>query len=195
MQNKSGENCSKIENFTSRAKLGRCRLEEEWGVVSKRLTPRQRRRGESWCGVAVWRGVPNQVSYSSSDRGSKLRSPSQRSPLVASKRDVNIAKLMGGKRHNIFSNTAKPLLQFPPLLKMSLTTASPYLRCNSGTRGETLERESTGSVTSADDIASADEFRPSAHGHRGKLFRDGIYHLERLFLHCRMKYDEDEKLF
>ncbi|GBN17093.1 hypothetical protein AVEN_88674-1 [Araneus ventricosus] len=144
MQNKSGENCPEIENFICRAKRGRCRPEEEWGVVSKRLTPRQRRRGE---------------------------------------------------RATFFSNTAKPLLQFPPLLKMSLTTASPYLRCNSGARGETLERESTGSVTSADDIASADEFRPSAHGHRGKLFRDGIYHLKRLFLHCRMKYDEDEKPF
>ncbi|GBO11827.1 hypothetical protein AVEN_224339-1 [Araneus ventricosus] len=38
-------------------------------------------------------GVPAQVSSSSSDRGSKLRGPSQNSPRVASKRDVNITKL------------------------------------------------------------------------------------------------------
>ncbi|GBL73004.1 hypothetical protein AVEN_128173-1 [Araneus ventricosus] len=36
------------------------------------------------------RGVPAQVSSSSSDRGSKLRGPSLNSPRVASKRDVNI---------------------------------------------------------------------------------------------------------
>ncbi|GBM33001.1 hypothetical protein AVEN_263495-1 [Araneus ventricosus] len=34
-----------------------------------------------------------QMSSSSSDRGSKLRGPSQNSPRVASKRDVNITKL------------------------------------------------------------------------------------------------------
>ncbi|GBN17450.1 hypothetical protein AVEN_232543-1 [Araneus ventricosus] len=38
-------------------------------------------------------GVPAQVSSLSSDHGSKLRGPSQNSPRVASKRDVNIAKL------------------------------------------------------------------------------------------------------
>ncbi|GBL97333.1 hypothetical protein AVEN_170458-1 [Araneus ventricosus] len=37
-------------------------------------------------------GVPAQASSSSSDRGSKLRGPSQNSPRVASKRDVNITK-------------------------------------------------------------------------------------------------------
>ncbi|GBL79053.1 hypothetical protein AVEN_48999-1 [Araneus ventricosus] len=36
--------------------------------------------------------VPAQVSSSLSDRGSKLRGPSQNSPRVASKRDVNITK-------------------------------------------------------------------------------------------------------
>ncbi|GBO32250.1 hypothetical protein AVEN_273488-1 [Araneus ventricosus] len=46
----------------------------------------------------VWRGslervVPVQVSSSSSDRGSKLRGPSQNSPRVASKQDVNITKV------------------------------------------------------------------------------------------------------
>ncbi|GBM23697.1 hypothetical protein AVEN_257614-1 [Araneus ventricosus] len=39
-------------------------------------------------------GAPAQVSSSSADRGSKLRGPSQSSPLVASKRDVNITKLL-----------------------------------------------------------------------------------------------------
>ncbi|GBN78424.1 hypothetical protein AVEN_154856-1 [Araneus ventricosus] len=38
-------------------------------------------------------GVPVQVSSSASYRGSKLRGPSQKSPRVASKRDVNITKL------------------------------------------------------------------------------------------------------
>ncbi|GBM71092.1 hypothetical protein AVEN_146306-2-1, partial [Araneus ventricosus] len=38
--------------------------------------------------------VPAQVSSSSSDRRSELRGPSQNSPLVASKRDVNITKLI-----------------------------------------------------------------------------------------------------
>ncbi|GBN13983.1 hypothetical protein AVEN_252671-1 [Araneus ventricosus] len=37
--------------------------------------------------------MPAQVSSSSSDRGSKLRGPSQKSPRVASKWDVNITKL------------------------------------------------------------------------------------------------------
>ncbi|GBM65210.1 hypothetical protein AVEN_82384-1 [Araneus ventricosus] len=38
-------------------------------------------------------GVPDQVSSSSSDHGSKLRGPSQNGPLVASKRGVNTNKL------------------------------------------------------------------------------------------------------
>ncbi|GBM92342.1 hypothetical protein AVEN_116794-1, partial [Araneus ventricosus] len=37
-------------------------------------------------------GVPAQVSSSSSDRGSKLRGPSQNNPYVASKRDANVTK-------------------------------------------------------------------------------------------------------
>ncbi|GBN54499.1 hypothetical protein AVEN_63405-1 [Araneus ventricosus] len=36
------------------------------------------------------RGVPAQVSSSTSDRSSKLRGPSLKSPRVASKRDVNL---------------------------------------------------------------------------------------------------------
>ncbi|GBO34447.1 hypothetical protein AVEN_54245-1, partial [Araneus ventricosus] len=45
----------------------------------------------------VWkfgkRGVPSQVSSSTSDHGSKLRSSSQNSLRVSSKQDVNITKL------------------------------------------------------------------------------------------------------
>ncbi|GBL80708.1 hypothetical protein AVEN_225351-1 [Araneus ventricosus] len=37
--------------------------------------------------------VPSQVSSSSSDRGSKLRVPSQNSSRVPSKRDVSVTKL------------------------------------------------------------------------------------------------------
>ncbi|GBM96667.1 hypothetical protein AVEN_29485-1 [Araneus ventricosus] len=37
--------------------------------------------------------VPAQVSSSSSDRGRKLRGPSQNRPCVASKRGVNVTKL------------------------------------------------------------------------------------------------------
>ncbi|GBN67711.1 hypothetical protein AVEN_134088-1 [Araneus ventricosus] len=54
-------------------------------VVAKRLPV-----GVAW---KFGEGVPAQVSPSSSDCGSKLRGPSQNSPRVASKRDVNIAKL------------------------------------------------------------------------------------------------------
>ncbi|GBN06138.1 hypothetical protein AVEN_19595-1 [Araneus ventricosus] len=35
-------------------------------------------------------GVPAQVSSSSSDHGSELQGPSQKSPRVASRRDINI---------------------------------------------------------------------------------------------------------
>ncbi|GBN44597.1 hypothetical protein AVEN_190989-1 [Araneus ventricosus] len=54
-------------------------------VVAKRLPV-----GVAW---KFGKGVPAQVSSSSSDRGSKLRGPSQNSPRVAAKRDVNITKL------------------------------------------------------------------------------------------------------
>ncbi|GBN43201.1 hypothetical protein AVEN_78852-1 [Araneus ventricosus] len=45
-----------------------------------------------WCG-SLEREVRAQVSSSSSNHGSKLRGPSQNSPRVASKRDVNMTKL------------------------------------------------------------------------------------------------------
>ncbi|GBM48806.1 hypothetical protein AVEN_18747-1 [Araneus ventricosus] len=50
------------------------------------------RRTLLWCG-SLERGVTAQMSSSSSDRVSKFRGPSQNSPRVASKRDVNITKL------------------------------------------------------------------------------------------------------
>ncbi|GBM62631.1 hypothetical protein AVEN_187037-1 [Araneus ventricosus] len=48
--------------------------------------------------MLVWfrsleREVPAQVSSTSSDKGSKLRGPSQNSPRVSSERDVNMTKL------------------------------------------------------------------------------------------------------
>ncbi|GBL80372.1 hypothetical protein AVEN_137701-1, partial [Araneus ventricosus] len=39
-------------------------------------------------------GVPAQVSSSSPDRGSKLRSPSQNIPGIVSKRDVNTMQFL-----------------------------------------------------------------------------------------------------
>ncbi|GBL90365.1 hypothetical protein AVEN_178811-1 [Araneus ventricosus] len=50
----------------------------------------------SWCRVEVWRRsrVPAQAYSSSSDRGSELQGASQNSPLVISKRDVNVTKLI-----------------------------------------------------------------------------------------------------
>ncbi|GBM47857.1 hypothetical protein AVEN_275133-1 [Araneus ventricosus] len=46
-----------------------------------------------WCDVEGWRGEGTaQTSSSSSHRGSKLRVPSQNSPRVSTKRDVNITK-------------------------------------------------------------------------------------------------------
>ncbi|GBN38620.1 hypothetical protein AVEN_168582-1 [Araneus ventricosus] len=49
-------------------------------------------RSSLWCGAGVW-GVSDQVSCSSSDRGSKLRCRSQNSHRVSSKWDVTITKL------------------------------------------------------------------------------------------------------
>ncbi|GBM00363.1 hypothetical protein AVEN_179183-1 [Araneus ventricosus] len=52
---------------------------------------------------AAWKfgdGVLAHLSSLSSDRDSKLRGPSQNSPRVASKRDVNITKLFGAERQH-----------------------------------------------------------------------------------------------
>ncbi|GBN11196.1 hypothetical protein AVEN_272585-1 [Araneus ventricosus] len=46
-----------------------------------------------WCVRKFGEGMPAQVSSSSSDRRSNIRCPSQKSPRVASKWDVNIAEL------------------------------------------------------------------------------------------------------
>ncbi|GBO37212.1 hypothetical protein AVEN_64165-1, partial [Araneus ventricosus] len=47
----------------------------------------------NWCGIKIWRVRPAQVLSSWSDRGSKLRGPSQNSPDVPSKQDVNLNKI------------------------------------------------------------------------------------------------------
>ncbi|GBM05952.1 hypothetical protein AVEN_80548-1 [Araneus ventricosus] len=47
-----------------------------------------------WCSAELWKGVPTQASSSSSDRGFQLQGPSQNIPHVASKRDVNVTKLI-----------------------------------------------------------------------------------------------------
>ncbi|GBL87645.1 hypothetical protein AVEN_107916-1 [Araneus ventricosus] len=44
-----------------------------------------------WCVLEAWRGGAS--SYSSPDRDSKVRGPSQNSPRVALKRDVDVTKL------------------------------------------------------------------------------------------------------
>ncbi|GBM18983.1 hypothetical protein AVEN_1598-1 [Araneus ventricosus] len=59
------------------------------GPVARQII-RSGQTSSCWCGAEVWRGVPDQVSSSSSDHGLKLRGPSLSSPSVASKRDVNL---------------------------------------------------------------------------------------------------------
>ncbi|GBN32861.1 hypothetical protein AVEN_89555-1 [Araneus ventricosus] len=51
-----------------------------------------------WCGAEACRGSSNSCVVVSSDRGSKLRKPSQNSPRVSSKRDVNITKTTTKKK-------------------------------------------------------------------------------------------------
>ncbi|GBM06425.1 hypothetical protein AVEN_266371-1 [Araneus ventricosus] len=61
------------------------------------------RSGQTSSGGVAWKfgkGVTAQVSSSSSDRDSKLRGPSQNSPRVASKRDVNIIQSTKEKIEN-----------------------------------------------------------------------------------------------
>ncbi|GBN04805.1 hypothetical protein AVEN_270735-1 [Araneus ventricosus] len=68
------------------------KIRRAWGLLHAKSCPVAKRPpvGVAW---KFGEGVPAHVSSSSSDRGSKLRGPSQNSPRVASKRDVNIAKL------------------------------------------------------------------------------------------------------
>ncbi|GBN94180.1 hypothetical protein AVEN_228807-1 [Araneus ventricosus] len=56
-------------------------------------------------------GVPAQVWSSSSDRGSKLRAPSQNSPRVPSERDVNITKLNKDTVVVVEIHTGQPTLK------------------------------------------------------------------------------------
>ncbi|GBL72126.1 hypothetical protein AVEN_115130-1 [Araneus ventricosus] len=62
-----------------------------WGLVHVKsyIVVKRPPVGMAW---KFGEGVPAQVSFSSSDRGSKLGGPSQNSPRVASKRDVNVTK-------------------------------------------------------------------------------------------------------
>ncbi|GBM29342.1 hypothetical protein AVEN_175982-1 [Araneus ventricosus] len=79
----------------------------------------------SWCGVEVWRVF--HVSSSSSDRGSKLRGPSQNSPRVASKQAVNITKLNSMQTIAKAEDEDNPGLEPPdiPLLKPVVLTTQP----------------------------------------------------------------------
>ncbi|GBM02193.1 hypothetical protein AVEN_190610-1 [Araneus ventricosus] len=65
------------------------KIRRVWGLLHAKSSVVVKRPpvGVAW---KFGEGVPAQVSSSSSDRGSKLRGPSQNSPRVASKRDVNI---------------------------------------------------------------------------------------------------------
>ncbi|GBM29887.1 hypothetical protein AVEN_246451-1 [Araneus ventricosus] len=64
------------------------KIRRVWGLLHAKsyVVAERPPAGVAW---KLGEGVPAQVS--SSDRGSKLRGPSQNSPRVASKRDVNIS--------------------------------------------------------------------------------------------------------
>ncbi|GBN90772.1 hypothetical protein AVEN_94199-1 [Araneus ventricosus] len=68
------------------------KIRRVWGLLRAKsyLVAKRPPVGAAW---KFGEGVPAQVSSSSSDCGSKSRSPSPNSPRVASKRGVNIAKL------------------------------------------------------------------------------------------------------
>ncbi|GBL75310.1 hypothetical protein AVEN_194527-1 [Araneus ventricosus] len=78
-----------VQNYEVRPKIALLFLQNgtrgRGGLVSVKRTPAGmvRKFGE---------GVPDHKSFSSSDRDSKLRGPSQNSPRVASKRDVSATK-------------------------------------------------------------------------------------------------------
>ncbi|GBN06566.1 hypothetical protein AVEN_9294-1 [Araneus ventricosus] len=82
-------------------------------------------------------GVPAQVSSSSSDRGSKLESPSQIRPRVALKRDVNITKLnsiyaefrneLKGRNH--FSVPVAKISDFKRYLRFNLAHNLKFKKC------------------------------------------------------------------
>nr|GBM71797.1 hypothetical protein AVEN_84168-1 [Araneus ventricosus] len=62
-----------------------------WGLLHAKsyVVAKRPPAGVAW---KLGEGVSAQASSSSSDRGSKLRGPSQTSPRVASKRDVNVTE-------------------------------------------------------------------------------------------------------
>ncbi|GBL72603.1 hypothetical protein AVEN_127866-1 [Araneus ventricosus] len=67
------------------------KIRRVWGLlhVKSYVVAKRPLVGVAW---KFGEGVTAQVSSSSPDRGSKLRGPSENSPRVASKRDVNITK-------------------------------------------------------------------------------------------------------
>ncbi|GBN40174.1 hypothetical protein AVEN_159704-1 [Araneus ventricosus] len=69
------------------------KIRRVWGLLYAKsyVVAKRPPVGVAW---KLGEGVSAQVSSSSSDRGSKLRGLSQNSPRVASKRDVNITKLI-----------------------------------------------------------------------------------------------------
>ncbi|GBO33359.1 hypothetical protein AVEN_141749-1 [Araneus ventricosus] len=66
-------------------------------------------------------GEPEQVSFSSSNSVSKLRSQSQNSPSVASKRDVNITKLNADLYVNLNGANALSLLKYEKMGRATLS--------------------------------------------------------------------------
>ncbi|GBM76099.1 hypothetical protein AVEN_148236-1 [Araneus ventricosus] len=64
-----------------------------WTCFTLNHTQRFKRPPKGECG-SMERGVPSQVSSSSSDRSSKLQKPFQNSPCDASKYYVNLTKLI-----------------------------------------------------------------------------------------------------
>ncbi|GBL98198.1 hypothetical protein AVEN_268283-1 [Araneus ventricosus] len=69
------------------------KIRRAWGPLHAKsyVVAKRPPAGVAW---KLGEGAPAQASSSSSDRSSKLRGPSQNSPRVASKRDVNVIKLL-----------------------------------------------------------------------------------------------------
>ncbi|GBN43284.1 hypothetical protein AVEN_167533-1 [Araneus ventricosus] len=82
------------------------KIRRVWGLLHIKSYEVAKRppAGEAW---KPGEGVPDQVSSSTSDRGSKLRGPSLNSPRVASKRDVNITKLNHPHSFNTYEITGE----------------------------------------------------------------------------------------
>ncbi|GBO00002.1 hypothetical protein AVEN_23008-1 [Araneus ventricosus] len=75
------------------------KIRRVWGLLHAKSYVMAKRppAGVAW---KLREGMSAQVSSSSSGRGSKLRGPSQNNPRVASKRDVDITKLVPKYEYN-----------------------------------------------------------------------------------------------